>query len=67
MSIQQYRNKLQRVIFLAKHHQLQNAQQASELMGCHPCTVKRIIVRLRLEGHDIRYDKALKRYVLAES
>ena len=51
---------------MVKHHQLHNALQASKILRCHPCTVKRLIDRLRLEGHDIKYEKALKRYVLIE-
>lgn len=66
MSLQQQRQKLQRVIFLATHHQLINAEQAAALMNCHPSTVKRIIIRLRLEGYDIRYEKSLGRYVLLD-
>jgi transposase len=66
MSIQQYRQRLQRVIFLIKHHQFHNALQASKILKCSPSTVKRLITRLRLEGHQIKYEKSLKRYVSEE-
>jgi Mn-dependent DtxR family transcriptional regulator len=66
MSIQQYRLRLQRVIYLIKHHQFQNTTQAARILRCHPSTVKRIIERLRLEGYRISYEKVLKRYVLEE-
>jgi Mn-dependent DtxR family transcriptional regulator len=66
MSIQQYRQRLQRTIFLIKHHQFHNATQAARILKCHPSTVKRIIERLRLEGYQINYEKTLKRYILIE-
>lgn len=62
-----YRQKLQRVIFLVKHQQFQNALHASKILACHPSTVKRLITRLRLEGHQIRYEKSLGRYIMEES
>lgn len=66
MSIPEYRQRLQRVIFLIRHRQFHNALQASKILNCHPTTVKRLIAKLRLEGHQINYDKGLKRYVLED-
>jgi predicted ArsR family transcriptional regulator len=66
MSIQHYRQRLQRVLFMVRHNQFQSALQASKILKCHPTTVKRLIVRLRVEGHHIKYEKSLKRYVLID-
>ncbi|MDQ7948183.1 MAG: hypothetical protein REI78_05175 [Pedobacter sp.] len=65
-SIQKYRERLQRVIFMVRHHQFANASHASKILSCHPTTVKRLIIRLRLEGHQIKYERSLGRYVLEE-
>lgn len=66
MSNREYRKRLQRLLFLIKHQQLHSAGQAAKLYDCHSGTIKRLIARLRLEGHPIVYDKRLKRYVLEE-
>lgn len=51
---------------MVRHHQFANASHASKILSCHPTTVKRLIIRLRLEGHQIKYERSLGRYVLEE-
>lgn len=66
MSNRDYRKRLQRLLFLIKSKQVQDSFQTAQLFNCHQVTIKRLIARLRLEGHLIKYDKQLKRYVLVE-
>ncbi|RYF25075.1 MAG: HTH domain-containing protein [Flavobacteriales bacterium] len=63
MSIIKRRQKLQKLLYLLQHKQLHTAAIAARQLGCHPSTVVKLLALLRKEGHQIKYDKSLKRYV----
>lgn len=66
MSIAQRRQKLQKLLFMLQHKQVHTVAMVAKQIGCHPSTIEKILFRLRQEGHQITYDKSLKRYVLLE-
>lgn len=59
-----YRDRLCRLLALIGSKQARSVAFVARRMECCERTVKYLVARLRKEGHDIRYDKALKRYVL---
>ncbi|TCC94191.1 HTH domain-containing protein [Pedobacter frigiditerrae] len=66
MSIARRRQKLQKLLFMLKHKQVQTAAAVAQQLHCHPSTVVKLLYRLRKDGYQITYDKSLKRYVLVE-
>ena len=57
---------LDRLLFLLAHQQIGDPKDGAKKLGCSIRTLKYRIARLRQEGHVIRYDRTLKRYVLKE-
>jgi len=64
MSILQRRQKLQRLLFMLEHKQMQTAAAAAKHLLCHQSTIEKMLQLLRKEGYLIIYDKILKRYRL---
>ncbi len=38
-------------------------RQAAEKFGCSTRTIDRMLARLRREGHDIQYDRGLRKFI----
>lgn len=55
---------LDRLLFLLSHRQLGRPKDSAKKLGCSVRTLKYRIARLRQEGHLIKYDRKLERYVL---
>lgn len=65
MTALQYRDRLDRLLFLVKHQQMECIPVMTTRLGYSISTIERHLKRLRAEGHVIAYDRSLKRYVLA--
>lgn len=61
-----YRNRLDRLHQLIRTQQMLDVPTMAKKLGYHKSTLERLLKRLRAEGHVIRYDTTLKRYVLKE-
>lgn len=57
-----YRKRLHELLLLARGKKLKNTTLAAKKLHCSKRTVKRLIARLRLEGHELYYDIRLARY-----
>lgn len=67
MTALQYRERLDRILFLLKHQQMGSIPVMTKKLGYAKSTIERQLKRLRAEGHVIDYDRSLKRYVLKET
>lgn len=61
-----YRQRLQYLIYMLRHSIPGGAVQLASKLGCSDRTLKNYMAKLRKDGFDIKYCKALQRYVLAE-
>lgn len=57
-----YKKRLYEVLSLARAGKLRNSTLTAKKLYCSKRTVKRLIARLRFEGHEICYDIRLARY-----
>lgn len=54
---------LDRLLYLLEHQQIGSSKHSAKKLGCSVRTLKYRIARLRQEGHYIKYDRKLERYV----
>lgn len=66
MAALQYRDRLDRILFLVQHQQMACIPMMTKRLGYAKSTIERHLKRLRAEGHVISYDRSLKRYVLKD-
>ncbi len=64
MAALQYRNRLDRLLYLIRHQQMEPITTMTAKLGYARSTIEKQLKRLRAEGHVIAYDRGLKRYVL---
>ena len=59
-----YEERLSYLLEMAEKGRLFSLKQASHKMGNSTRTIKRMLVHLRAKGHNIRYSRALRRFVV---
>lgn len=58
-----YRTRLRELLLLIRNGRLKTSSQGARRLHCSKSTVKRMIMALRDQHHDIIYDKKLGRYL----
>jgi len=59
-----YTEKLNYLLELVKNEQVFSIKQISKKYNCSESTVKRMLRTLRIQGHQIKYCKKVKRYFI---
>ncbi|MGP2550131.1 HTH domain-containing protein [Mucilaginibacter rubeus] len=66
MDYRSYEKRLDYVLELITKNRFRSIETVAQNFSCSTRTIKRMINHLRDRGHDIIYDKRLKKYLIKE-
>ena len=67
MDYRSYEKRLEYILELISKNRFRSLEATAQRFSCSTRTIKRMINHLRDSGHDIQYDRLLKKYFIKEA